>query len=64
MRHVQVGHLRWRKAHERDAHPYRQSSWGGLKRYFVEWRKRALLRREGCQQSPTLGYWFEKTFLP
>ncbi len=27
-------------------HPYRQSSWGGLKRYFVEWRKRALLRRE------------------
>ena len=26
--------------------PYRQSSWGGLKRYFVEWRKRALLRRE------------------
>jgi uncharacterized protein YjiS (DUF1127 family) len=27
-------------------HPFRQASWSGLKRYFVEWRKRALLRRE------------------
>ena len=27
-------------------HPFRQSSWSGLKRYFVEWPKRALLRRE------------------
>ncbi len=27
-------------------HPYRQSPWSGVKRYFVEWRKRALLRRE------------------
>jgi hypothetical protein len=26
--------------------PYRLMSWGGLKRYFVEWRRSALLRRE------------------
>jgi len=26
--------------------PYRAVSWSGLKRYFVEWRKRALTRRE------------------
>jgi hypothetical protein len=27
-------------------HPYRAPVWSGLKRYFVEWRKRALIRRE------------------
>jgi hypothetical protein len=27
-------------------YPYRAPVWGGLKRYFVEWRKRALIRRE------------------
>ena len=27
-------------------HPHRLSPWSGLKRYFVEWRKHALLRRE------------------
>jgi hypothetical protein len=27
-------------------HPYRAPAWSGLKRYFVEWRKRALIRRE------------------
>jgi hypothetical protein len=26
--------------------PYRPPAWSGLKRYFVEWRKRALIRRE------------------
>jgi hypothetical protein len=26
--------------------PYRAPSWSGLMRYFVEWRKRALMRRE------------------
>jgi hypothetical protein len=25
-------------------HPYRAHVWSGLKRYFVEWRKRALTR--------------------
>jgi uncharacterized protein YjiS (DUF1127 family) len=25
---------------------YRPSRWSGFKRYFVEWRKRALMRRE------------------
>ena len=27
-------------------HPYRAPAWSRLKRYFVEWRKRALIRRE------------------
>jgi hypothetical protein len=27
-------------------HPYRGLVWSGLKRYFVEWRKHALVRRE------------------
>ena len=27
-------------------HPYRAPVWSGLKRYFVEWRKPALVRRE------------------
>jgi uncharacterized protein YjiS (DUF1127 family) len=28
-------------------HPYRPPpAWSGLKRYFVEWRQRALIRRE------------------
>jgi hypothetical protein len=27
-------------------HPYRPPAWGGFKRYFVEWRQRALIRRE------------------
>ena len=27
-------------------HPYRAPVWSGLKLYFVEWRKRALIRRE------------------
>jgi uncharacterized protein YjiS (DUF1127 family) len=26
--------------------PYRAPVWSRLKRYFVEWRKRALIRRE------------------
>ena len=26
--------------------PYRAPAWSGLKRYFFEWRKRALIRRE------------------
>ncbi len=26
--------------------PYRPSRWSGLKRYFGEWRQRALIRRE------------------
>ena len=25
---------------------YRPSRWSGLKRYFVEWRQRAVIRRE------------------
>ncbi len=27
-------------------HPYRPSAWSRLRRYFVEWRQRALMRRE------------------
>jgi hypothetical protein len=27
-------------------HRYRRPAWSGLKRYFVEWRKTALIRRE------------------
>jgi hypothetical protein len=27
-------------------HSYRAPAWSGLKRYFVKWRKRALIRRE------------------
>ena len=27
-------------------HSCRAPAWSGLKRYFVEWRKRALIRRE------------------
>ena len=27
-------------------HPYRAPVWSGFKRYFVEWRKRAFIRRE------------------
>jgi uncharacterized protein YjiS (DUF1127 family) len=27
-------------------HPYRLPVWSGFKRYFFEWRQRALIRRE------------------
>jgi hypothetical protein len=30
----------------RTFHPFRAPAWSGFKRYFVEWRNRALIRRE------------------
>jgi hypothetical protein len=30
----------------RTFHPFRAPTWSGFKRYFFEWRNRALIRRE------------------
>jgi hypothetical protein len=30
----------------RTFHPFRARAWNGFKRYFVEWRNRAVIRRE------------------
>ena len=44
--HKRLGFAQWRKVMNTTFHPYRAPVWSGLKRYFVEWRKRALIRRE------------------
>jgi hypothetical protein len=36
----------WRKVMNTTFHPYRAPAWSRLKRYFVEWRRRALIGRE------------------
>ena len=41
-----LGSRCWRKVMNTTFQPYRAPAWSGLKRYFVEWRKRALIRRE------------------
>jgi hypothetical protein len=38
--------LCWRRVMNTTFHPYRLPVWSGFKRYFFEWRQRALIRRE------------------